>query len=97
MNLNELLRIVKCVVTIKGKTEDAIKFVRVTGEGDGCIVGYLPRVWMKLPKVLENVNNFCIVSELYSDSENRCKVIKGERSMGMAGVLLLSSIPINNE
>ena len=94
LNVNELLRIVKCVVHVKGKSEDAIKFVRVTAEGDGCTVGFLPRIWMNLPKVIENLNNFCIVSELYSDSENRCKVIKGERNMGMAGVILLSSIPI---
>ena len=61
---NELLRLVKCVLTIKNKTEEAVKFVRVTADGDGCTVGFLPRVWIKLPIAAENINNFCIVREI---------------------------------
>jgi hypothetical protein len=91
---NELLRLVKCVVTINKKTEEAVKFVRVTADGDGCTIGYLPRVWINLPMVQENINNFCIVREIYDESDNRCKRLKSHRNKGMAGVILLSSIPI---
>ena len=75
--------------------EEAVNFVRVTAEGDGCTVGFLPRIWLKLPKVQQNLNEFCIVTELYADSENQCKAIKSNRNVGMAGVILLSFIPIN--
>jgi hypothetical protein len=91
---NELLRLVKCVVTINKKTEEAVKFVRVTADGDGCTIGFLPRVWLNHPKVAQNINNFCIVCELYDYSENKCKRLKSHRNAGMAGVILLSSIPI---
>jgi hypothetical protein len=91
---NELLRLVKCVVTINNQTEEAVKFVRVTADGDGCTVGYLPRVWKNLPIVKENINNFCIVRELFEHSENRCKRLKSHRNVGMAGVVLLSTMPI---
>jgi hypothetical protein len=63
---NELLRLVKCVLTTNKKTEEAVKFVHVTAENDGCAIGYLPRVWLKHPKMAQNINNFCIVCELYS-------------------------------
>ena len=92
---DQLLRLVKCCVMVRGKEEEAIKFVRVTAEGDGCTIGFLPRVWINLPKVVDNINNFCIVTEIYNDSENRCKRLTSHRIMGMAGVLLLSSIPMN--
>jgi hypothetical protein len=91
---NELLRLVKCVVTINKKTEEAVKFVRVTADGDGCTIGFLPRVWLKHPKVAQNINNFCIVRELYDHSDNKSKRLKSHRNSGMAGVILLSSIPI---
>ena len=91
---NELLRLVKCVVTINKKTEEAVKFVRVTADGDGCTVGFLPRVWKNLPTDQQNSNSFCIVSELYDYSDNRCKRLKSHGNAGMVGVILLSSIPI---
>jgi hypothetical protein len=91
---NDLLRIVRCVVTINNTTEEAIKFVKVTAEGDGCTVGFLPRCWFNLPKVQENINEFCIVRELYDESTNQCKRKKSKNNKGMAGVILLSTIPI---
>ena len=36
--VDQLLRLVKCVVVVSGKEEEAVKFVRVTAEGDGCTV-----------------------------------------------------------
>jgi hypothetical protein len=55
------------------KTEEAVKFVHVTADGDGCTIGFLPRVWLKHPKAAQNINNFCIVHELYDNSETRAK------------------------
>jgi hypothetical protein len=68
------------------QTEEAVKFVCVTADGDGGTVGYLPQAWKNLPIVKENINIFCIVRELFEHSENRCKRLKSHRNVGMAGV-----------
>jgi hypothetical protein len=94
LSVNELLRLVKCVVTINKEMKEAVKRVRVTADGDGCTIGFLPRVWTNLPIVQENIDIFCIVREIYDESDNRCKSLKSYRNKGMAGVILLSSIPI---
>jgi hypothetical protein len=94
LSKNELLQLVKCVVTINKKTEEAVKFVHVTADGDRCTIGYLPRVWMNLPIVQKNINNFCIVREIYDESDNRCKRLKSQRNKGMAGFIFLISIPV---
>jgi hypothetical protein len=82
------------VVTINNETEEAIKFVKVTAEGDGCTVGFLPRCWFNLPKVQDNIHKFCIIRELYAESPNQCERRKSKNNKGMAGVILRSTIPI---
>jgi hypothetical protein len=47
--VNVLLQLVICAVTINKKTEEVVKFVHVPVDGDGCTIGYLPKVWMSLP------------------------------------------------
>jgi hypothetical protein len=37
---NELLWLVKGVVTINKKMEEAVNFVHVTADGDGCTIGF---------------------------------------------------------
>jgi hypothetical protein len=44
LSANELLRLVKCVVTINKKTEEAVKLLRVTADDDGCTIYFLPCV-----------------------------------------------------
>jgi hypothetical protein len=82
------------VVTINKKTDEAVKCVRVTADGDGCTFGIIPRVWMNLPLVQENINNFCIDREIYEESDNRCKRLKSHRNKGKSRVIVLSSLPI---
>ena len=59
VQVSDLLRLVKCVVTVKGKLEEAIKCVRVVQGEDSCYVAYVPRLLAKTPKILKQVNNFC--------------------------------------
>jgi hypothetical protein len=66
---NELLPLVKCVVTINKKPEVAVKFLPVTIYGDGYTIGILPYVWLKHPKMAQNRNNFCIICELHDYSK----------------------------
>jgi hypothetical protein len=61
----------------------------------GEVTEEVPRVQSKLPNVIENVNKFCIVTELYHASSSNYKRKKGEKNQGMAGAILLNCIPIN--
>jgi hypothetical protein len=93
--VGDVLRLVKDIVDIGDHTEEAIKLVKIIDGTDGCTVGFIPRVQSNLPKVVENINKFCIVHELYCSSNSVYKRKKGEKNQGMAGAILLECIPIN--
>jgi hypothetical protein len=61
---------------------------------DGCTMGFIIRVQSNLPKVVENINKFCIVHGLYCSLNSFYKRKKGEKNQGMAGAILLKCIPI---
>jgi hypothetical protein len=67
----DILRLVRTVVDINGRTESAIKLVKIVDGVDGCTVGFVPRVQSKLPKVVDCLDKFAVVRELYSASANR--------------------------
>jgi hypothetical protein len=49
--VDDILRLVRCVVTVNGVTEEAIKLVKITDATDSCTVAYVPRVSVNLPKI----------------------------------------------
>jgi hypothetical protein len=95
VKVGDVLRLVKTVVTINGHLEDAIKLIKIIDGADACTVAFIPRLQVRLPIVLRNINHFCVVKELYSQSTNSYKRQKLHRNLGMAGVVLLNEIPIN--
>ena len=66
--VGDVLRLVKCIVTINGKTEEAIKLVKIDHGSETCTVAFVPRAYTKLPMVMERINKFVQVVELYSGS-----------------------------
>jgi hypothetical protein len=88
----DLIRLVRTVVVVRGQHEPAVKCVRVMDGVDGCTVAFVPKIWMNLQTVQENINNFVVVKELYRDSHNYYKKEKSSRFFGMASCYFLSSI-----
>jgi hypothetical protein len=92
--VNDILRLVSCVVTTHGNEEEAVKLVKLADGADSCTVGFVPRVFAKSPKVKANLKKFVQVVELYSDSPNSHKRRLSHQNHGMASVVFLDSIPI---
>jgi hypothetical protein len=82
-------------VDIGEVTEEAIKLVKIIDGIDGRTIGFVPRVQSKLPNAMQNVNKFCIVTELYHASSSSYKKKEGEKNQGMTGAILLNCIPFN--
>jgi hypothetical protein len=93
VRVGDVLRLKKTVVTIQGKTEEAIKLNKITDGVEGCTVAFIPRLMIDVPRVTKNINHFCIVKELYCFSASKFLREKSHRAMGMAGVVLLNEIP----
>ncbi len=91
----DVLRLVKTVVNVGVTAEEAIKLVKIIDGTDGCTIGFIPRVQSRMPKIIADINKFCIVQELYESSSSNYKRKKGEKNHGMASAILLRSIPIN--
>jgi hypothetical protein len=91
--VGDLLRLKPTIAEIAGIPEPAIKLVKLVDGADGCTVAFVPRVQDFLPKIVANVKRFCVVKELYADSDSRYKRVRSYRNMGMAGVFLLDEIP----
>jgi hypothetical protein len=91
---NDVLRLVKCVVTVKDKTEEAIKLCLIKEGTMTCTVAYVPRTYMNIPKVRNQVTRYCQVVELYNESTNSYKRKLSHRNRGMASVAFLDDIPL---
>jgi hypothetical protein len=59
----DLLRIVPMEVTINGKTQEAVKLVRLLHGADGFTVALILRMLMNLPQVKQNITNFAQVKD----------------------------------
>jgi hypothetical protein len=94
VKVGDVLRLVKCVVTIKATPEEAVKLVKIADGTDGCTVGFVPRVFARMPRVEQNINKFVQVVELYSDSENTYKKNLSTKNFGVASVVCLDDIPV---
>jgi hypothetical protein len=97
VRVGDLVRLVKTVVTINisgtQPYEEAVKIVKIEDCVESCTVGFIPRNHMKLHKVIQNIDEFCIVSELYKVSSNNYKRMTSHRNLGMAGINFVNGIP----
>jgi hypothetical protein len=83
------------VETVEGHLEDAVKLVKIMDGVEGCTVVFIRCLQINLPIVRRNINNFCIVKELYNNLKNTYKRTKSHCNIGMAGVVLLNEIDRN--
>jgi hypothetical protein len=79
--VGDVLCLVKTVIEIDQRNEEAIKLVKIIDGSDGCTVGFIPRVQSRLPKISRNINNFCVVQELYHSSNSVYKQKKAIKIM----------------
>jgi hypothetical protein len=92
VKVGSLVRLVRTVVDINGETESAIKLVKIVDGVDGCTIGFVPRVQSRLPKVVDCLDRFAVVQELYSSSKCSYKRKKSIQNRGMASATLLDYI-----
>jgi hypothetical protein len=83
-----------CVVTIKGEPEEAIMLVKIEDATDSCTVDFIDRVSASDPKVIQYINKFAQVVEIYKDSTNTHKRRMAKQNYGMASIFFLDDIPI---
>ena len=93
----DVLRLVRCTVTVNGEPEEAIKAVKVVDSVDTCTVAYVPRVQASLAKVQAHLNKFVQVVELYGRSSNAYKRSKSAGNRGMASVAFLKEDEYRDE
>jgi hypothetical protein len=93
--VDDILRLVKCVVTVNGVTEEAIKLVKITDAKDSCTVAYVPRVSVNLPKVIQNLNKFAQVVKIYKELTSSAKRRLANQNKGMASIVFLDNIPVD--
>jgi hypothetical protein len=67
--MGSLVRLVRTLVDINSESELAIKLVKIVDGIDGCTIGFVPRVQSRLPKVVDCLDRFAVVRELYSSSK----------------------------
>jgi hypothetical protein len=56
LEVGDVCRVVLTQVRIKDEVEDAIKLVKIADVTETCIVGYVPRAYMKNKQVLNALN-----------------------------------------
>jgi hypothetical protein len=94
VQVGDVLRLVRCIVTIHSQPEEAVKLVKIADGTNTCTVGFVPRVFSKMPHVEQHINKFVQVVELYTNSGNTYKNQLSTKNSGMASVVCLDDIPI---
>jgi hypothetical protein len=92
--VGDILRLVKCIVTIDETAEEAIKLVKIDGGAETCTVAFVPRAYAQLLTVKERINKFVQVVEIYKVSDNTHKRRMDKQNRGMASVSFLDDIPL---
>jgi hypothetical protein len=95
LEAGDVCRIVPTQVQIQDKVEEALKVVKIEDGTECCVVGFVPKAYLKHKEVLKAVNQMVQVIELYEDSTNTAKRRASKRNQGMASVLPLSQVPFN--
>jgi hypothetical protein len=93
--VGDVLRLVKCVVIVNGRTEDAVKLVNIQDATNSCTVAYVPRAATKLPKVTKNINRCAQVVTMYKDSTSSYKRRMSHQNKGMASIVFLDEFPVD--
>jgi hypothetical protein len=93
---HDLLRLVPMVVTIDGKTQEAIKLVHLMDGADWCTVAFIPRILMDLLQVQQNIKNFTQVRVLYRSSTNKYKKHKSYQNMDVQVVSSCKTFPYHS-
>lgn len=88
---DHLIRFKLATVDINGKTEEAIKAVRIRDGTESCTVGFLPRNIVASGKD-KFTGEFAQIIELYEFSDNETKRRKSHRNIGIASFRLLHDI-----
>ena len=96
LKVGDLLRLVKCIVSIDGVLQDAVKCVRIVDGADSCTAAFVQRSQVKFvgEKITKDqINSFIQVLELYDDSESSYKWWKSHYNKGMAVCIFIAAIP----
>jgi hypothetical protein len=93
VKVGDLLRLVKCVVTINGYTQEAVKCVRIVDGTDSCHVAFVPIPFARSAKITSKLGDFVYVLELYDKPDSAYKRSKSATKKGMAACIFLDSIP----
>ena len=91
----DVFRLVRCIVVVAGRSETAVKAVKVIDGVDTCTVGFVPRVFVDFPKVVNHLDKFVQVIELYHDSCNSYKASLSKRNSGFCSVAFLDEMHRN--
>lgn len=95
---DDVLRLVSRVVHIRGKEpEEAICLVKIEGGTHTCTVGFIPRAFLKIPRIRNKIGRAAVVLELYSDSNNTFMRRLSNKNLGMASCRFIDDIPNNYE
>ena len=88
LEVNQVLRLRKCVVDLNGEPEEAIKCIWIEDGSKGCVVSFIPKALLKVKKLqhqfMGDPGPFVQVTEIYSDSESPQKRRKSHNNFGMA-------------
>jgi hypothetical protein len=95
VSVNDILRLRSTVVTIDGRVEPAIALVLVKDGVETCRVAFIPRVWMVLPKVRNNINKCVQVLKLYEQSDNTFHQSLDLKNGGMGVAVFIDDIPFS--
>ena len=92
--VGDVLRLVHVVVSI-GETnepEEAIKLVKILDGTECCTVAFVPRAFARLERISQMIGEFCVVLELY-DNSNKYKQLLSKKNYGVASCLFLHDVP----
>jgi hypothetical protein len=93
IKVNNILRLKECIVIINNQPEPAIKLVKIAKGSETCTIGFIPRMYYKLPKVKNSINGQLQVVSLYKDGTT-CKKHKDHANKGMASCVFMDDIPM---
>jgi hypothetical protein len=85
VEVGDYLRLKNTIVTINTVDEPAVKLVKMEQDhgGEGCTVGFIPRVMAKTQWLQAKIGHVVKVVELYADSQNTHKKRMNSQNMGM--------------
>ena len=92
--VGDVLRLVHVVVTTSDlkEPEDAIKLVKIVDGTESCTVAFIPRAFARLERISTKIGSFCVVLELY-DNSNKYKQLLSKKNYGVASCLFLDDVP----